>query len=59
MSNQNQNQIVKPDDGGPLITDEWRLRMIDEGLRSIEEGRVIPHEEVVAMINKKFNRDAA
>lgn len=59
MSEQNQNQTAKPDDGGPLITDEWRLRMIDEGLRSIEEGRVISHEEVVAMINKKFKRDAA
>lgn len=33
--------------------------MIDEGLRSVDEGRVIPHEAVLAMLNKKFKRDAA
>ena len=59
MSEQQPEQTINPDDGGPLITDEWRLRMIDEGLRSVDEGRVVPHEAVLAMLNKKFKRDAA
>ncbi|MFO1378869.1 MAG: hypothetical protein U1F63_00605 [Chitinivorax sp.] len=59
MSEQNQNQTAKPDDGGPLITEEWQLEMIREGIADIEAGRTIPHEEVVAMVNRLVARDAA
>ena len=59
MSEQNQNQTAKPDDGGPLITEEWQLEMIRECIADIEAGRTIPHEEVVAMVNRLVARDAA
>jgi hypothetical protein len=59
MSEQQPEQTTHPDDGSPLIADEWRLRMIDEGLRSVDQGRVVPHEAVLAILNKKFKRDAA
>ena len=29
---------------------EWQLAAIDEGIRAVAEGRVVPHEEVMAWI---------
>lgn len=59
MSEHKQNQTAKQDNSGPLITEEWQLEMIREGLADIEAGRTIPHEEVVAMVNRLVARNAA
>lgn len=29
---------------------EWQLAAIDEGIKAADEGRVVPHEEVVAWV---------
>ena len=59
MSNQTQKPAVKSDDGGPLLTEDWQLEMIREGIADIEAGRVLQHDEVVAMVNRLVARDAA
>lgn len=59
MSEQNQNQAAKPDDGMALALGDWQLEMIREGIADIEAGRTIPHEEVIAMVDRLVSRNAA